>query len=153
MRNFFRTILVSFLMAAVVLPLGAAERSTPEQAMAMVKSAVAYVGANGREKAFAAFNDPNGQFVKGDLYVMVYDMEGNNRAHGNNPKLIGKNLLEIKDANNVYIVKKFIEVAKTKGRGWVDYKWPNAVTKAVEDKSTYVEVVGDVLIGVGVYKQ
>ena len=116
------------------------------------KRQVAYMAANGREKAFAAFNDPNGQFVKGDLYVMVYDMEGNNRAHGNNPKLIGKNLLEIKDANNVYIVKKFIEVAKTKGRGWVDYKWPNAVTKAVEDKSTYVEVVGDVLIGVGIYK-
>ena len=130
----------------------AAEKGTEAQAVAMVKKGVELVKASGKEKAFAEFSNPNGPFVKGDLYVMVYDMEGINRAHGINPKLIGKNLLNIKDANGVYIVKNFIEVANGKGKGWVDYKWPNNVTKTVENKSTYIEKVDDVLIGVGIYK-
>ena len=45
-----------------------------------------------------------------------------------------------------------IEAAQKGGKQWVDYRWPNATTKAVEPKSTYVEKVGDVLIGVGIYK-
>lgn len=131
----------------------AADKGTAEEASAMVKKGVEFIKNNGKDKAFAEFNNPTGQFVKGDLYVMCYDMEGNNKCHGSNPKLIGKNLLEIKDAMGVFIVKSFIETAKTKGKGWVDYKWPNAVTKAVENKSTYVEKVDDnLLIGVGIYK-
>lgn len=129
----------------------AADKGTAEEATAMVKKAVAYVKANGKDKAFAEFSNPKGAFVDRDLYVMVYDMEGNNKAHGSNPKLIGKNLLEIKDADGVFIVKGLIDTAK-KGGGWFDYKWPNATTKAVEPKSTYVEKVDDVLIGVGIYK-
>ena len=117
----------------------------------MVKKGVAFVKANGKDKAFAEFSNLNGQFVDGDLYIMVYDMQGNNKAHGSNPKLIGKNLLEIKDADGKYIVKGLIETAG-KGKGWFDYKWPNAITKAVEPKSTYVEKVDGVLIGVGIYK-
>lgn len=129
----------------------AADKGTADEAMAMVKKAVAYVKANGKDKAFAEFSNQKGAFVDRDLYVMVYDMEGNNKAHGSNPKLIGKNLLEIKDADGVFIVKGLIDTAK-KGGGWFDYKWPNATTKAVEPKSTYVEKVEDVLIGVGIYK-
>ncbi|GAB4087437.1 cache domain-containing protein [Hydrogenophaga soli] len=129
----------------------AADKGSADEAMAMVKKAVAYVKANGKDKAFAEFSNQKGAFVDRDLYVMVYDMEGNNKAHGSNPKLIGKNLLEIKDADGVFIVKGLIDTAK-KGGGWFDYKWPNATTKAVEPKSTYVEKVEDVLIGVGIYK-
>lgn len=131
----------------------AADKGTAEEAMAMVKKGIEFIKTNGKDKAFAEFSNPSGQFVKGDLYVMAYDLEGNNKAHGGNAKLIGKNLIEIKDANGVFIVKSFIEMAKTKGKGWVDYKWPNTVTKAVEPKSTYVEKVDDnLLIGVGIYK-
>ena len=145
---------IAFGLCALVIGtvVFAAEKGTAEEATAMVKKGVDYVKTHGKEKAFAEFSNPSGQFVKGDLYVMVYDMDGLNKAHGANPKLIGKNLLEIKDANGVYIVKSFIEVAKGKGKGWVDYKWPNNITKAVESKSTYVEKVDDVLIGVGIYK-
>ncbi len=152
MRNFLKSIFFSLLIAVLNPGAIASDKSTPEQAMAMTKQAVSYLASHGKEKAFAAFSDPSGPFVKGDLYIMVYDMEGNNKAHGQNPKLIGKNLLDIKDANGVQIVKEFIKTAQTKGKGWVDYKWPNKVTNAVENKSTYIEKTGDILIGVGVYK-
>lgn len=152
MKNMLKKIAFGLCALVIGTVVFAAEKGTAEEATAMVKKGVDYVKTHGKEKAFAEFSNPSGQFVKGDLYVMVYDMDGLNKAHGANPKLIGKNLLEIKDANGVYIVKSFIEVAKGKGKGWVDYKWPNNITKAVESKSTYVEKVDDVLIGVGIYK-
>ncbi len=46
----------------------------------------------------------------------------------------------------------FHHVGNSKGSGWIDYKWPNPVTKAVEQKSTYVEKVDDVVVGCGIYK-
>lgn len=130
----------------------AADTASPAEAIAMVKKAGEYLKANGKEKAFAEFSNPKGSFKDRDLYIMVYDMNGINYAHGANPKLIGKNLIDIKDADGAYIVKSFVDVAKGKGKGWVDYKWPNPVSKAIEAKSTYVEKHDDVLIGAGIYK-
>lgn len=152
MKKLFNGIVFGLFVMAFCSGAGAVEKGTADEAVAMVKQAVEFVKKNGKDKAFAEFNNPQGQFVKGDLYVMSYDMNGLNKAHGANPKLIGKNLLEIKDANGVFIVQRFIETAKGPGKGWVDYKWPNNITKAVESKSTYVEKVEDVLVGVGIYK-
>jgi cytochrome c len=151
MKKIFNAIVIGLCLLAFNGAAVAVEKGTADDAVAMVKKGVAFVKANGKEQAFTEFSNQKGQFVDRDLYIMVYDMEGINKAHGSNPKLIGKNLLEIKDADGKYIVKGLIEVAN-KGKGWFDYKWPNATTKAVEHKSTYVEKVDDVLIGVGIYK-
>lgn len=152
MKNMLKHMAVG--VTALVLATGAiaSEKGTADEAMAMVKKGIALIKSGGQEKAFAEFNNPKGAFVQKDLYVMCYDMSGNNKCHGSNPKLIGKNLLEIKDADGKFIVKGFIETAQKSGKGWVDYKWPNALTKVVEPKSTYVEKIDDVLIGVGIYK-
>ncbi|MFL6656543.1 MAG: cache domain-containing protein [Massilia sp.] len=147
-----QAIAVLTLATAIHAPAWAGERGTPAEATAMVKKAAAYLKANGKDKAYAEFNNPKGMFVDRDLYIMVYDMNGINVAHGANPKMIGKNLLELKDADGTQIVKAFIETATTKGKGWVDYKWPNPVSKAIEAKSTYIEKVDDVILGSGVYK-
>ncbi|HEX5345465.1 MAG TPA: cache domain-containing protein [Duganella sp.] len=131
----------------------AAEKGSKEEAVAMVKKAVALVKAEGKEKAFAAFSDPgNTTFHDRDLYVYVYDFNGVALAHGNNPKMVGKQLIGLKDNEGKLLIKEMVEVAKTKGSGWVDFKWPNPVTKAVEAKSGYVEKVDDFLIGSGAYK-
>ena len=130
------------------------QKGTAEEAVAMVKKAAAYLKANGREKAFADFADKNNaHFHDRDLYIFVYDFNGVAVAHGNNPKMVGKNLLEMKDNDGTYIIKGFIDVANSKGKGWIDYKWPNPVTKAIEQKSAYIEKVdGDLIIGSGIYK-
>lgn len=152
MKKLFKIVLLTLCLFGYRGAAMAADKGTAEDAVAMVKKAKEFIKKNGKEKAFAEFNNPSGQFVKGDLYVMVYDMEGLNKAHGGNPRLIGKNLLDIKDANGVFIVRSFIDVANTKGKGWVDYRWVNNVTNTVESKSTYVEKADDVLVGVGIYK-
>ena len=130
----------------------AGDTGTATEAMAMVRKAGEYLKANGREKALAEFNNPKGSFRDRDLYIMVYDMNGVNLAHGANPKMVGKNLFELKDADGFYMVKSFVDTAKTKGNGWIDYKWPNPISKAIEPKSTYIERYDDILIGAGIYK-
>jgi cytochrome c len=127
---------------------------TPQEAVALVKKAVAYVKANGKDKAFAEFNNPKGQFVDRSLYIFVYDLKGTSLAigNGNGAKMVGKNLIDMRDAEGNYLIKGLINVANTKGSGWFDYKWPNPVSKAVETKSSYVEKLDDIMIGCGVYK-
>lgn len=38
------------------------------------------------------------------------------------------------------------------GKGWLDYKWLNPATSTMEQKSTYVEKLDDMVIGCGIYK-
>jgi hypothetical protein len=70
----------------------------PWEAIAMATKAAALIKSAGKEKAFAEISDQkNINFHDRDLYVYVYDMNGVALAHGNNPKMVGKNLLELKD--------------------------------------------------------
>lgn len=152
MKSIFKAAAVIACTLALQAQAFAADNGTAAEAIAMVKKAAEYMKTNGKEKAFAEFGNPKGAFKDRDLYIMVYDMKGVNVAHGANPKLIGKNLIDLKDANGTPIIKSFIETANTKGKGWIDYKWPNPVSKAIESKSTYIEKHDDVLIGAGIYK-
>jgi signal transduction histidine kinase len=131
----------------------AADKGTADEAVAMVKRAVALIKSDGKDKAFAAIADPaNTAFHDRDLYIYVYDLNGVALAHGNNPKMVGKPLIGLKDNEGKAMIKEMVDTAKSKGKGWVDFKWPNPVTKAVESKSGYVERVDDMLVGSGIYK-
>jgi len=156
MRQVFKYIVTGVLTVALgttAAIAAASEKGTADEASAMVRKAVTFLKDNGKEKAFVEFgNTSNTQFHDRDLYVFVYDLNGNNLAHGNNPKMVGKNLIEMKDADGKLIIKSFIDVANSKSKGWVDYKWPNPVTKAVEPKSSYIEKVDGLIIGCGIYK-
>lgn len=155
MNALFKGIAFTLFAAFLSTTACASERASAAEAEAMVKKAVAFLKANGKEKSFAEFSNPKGQFVDRDLYIFVYDMQGTNLAigNGNASKMVGKNLIEMRDADGRYIIKGFIELLNAKGKGWFDYKWPNPVSKAVEQKSGYVEKVDDMIVGSGIYKQ
>lgn len=140
--------LAAFLPAAA----RAEERATTKQAEGLVKSAVAFLKKEGKEKAFAAFSDPKGPFAYRDLYVMVYDLEGRCLAHGVKKERIGKVLLDDKDADGKAFVRERVAIAKEKGKGWQDYKFQNPQTKQIEQKVAYVELVDDVIVACGAYK-
>jgi len=127
--------------------------SSESDAKALVEKAAAFYKANGKDKAFAEFSNKGGQFIKGDLYIFVVDMKGLTLAHGGNPKLVGKDMSELKDADGKYFMKDIIKTAKEKGNGWVDYKWANPSTKKVDNKSTYVQKVDNNVFGCGIYKK
>jgi cytochrome c len=146
------------LMLAFCLTIGftgaslGAERATAKEAEAMVKKAAAYIKSNGKEKAFAEFNNHQGKFTDKDLYITVYDLNGKCLAHGQNLKMIGKDMIELKDSDGKYFIKERMEIAKTKGKAWQDYKHTNPLTKSIEHKTTYFEKHEDLVIAGGIYK-
>jgi lactate permease len=145
------------VVAALAMSLGAASASlaSPEspaagelghECMGMVERALAYIQANGKQKALAEFNNPDGQFVKEGLYVFAYDFYGVNKALATNPALVGKNLIDMKDADGKDMIRDLIAMAR-KGGGWYEYKWEG------HDKRSYVVKVDDSLwIGCGEFK-
>ncbi|HXQ67604.1 MAG TPA: cache domain-containing protein [Alphaproteobacteria bacterium] len=132
----------------------AAEFGTKEEAVAMVKRVQEKFKTDGPEATFKAVSDKSTkEFHDRDLYPFIYDMSGLCVAHGARPVLIGKNLIDLKDQDGKYLVRELRDMAKDHGSGWVDYKWPNPITNKIEDKSSYVEKMGDYFVGVGIYKQ
>ena len=95
---------------AAVLGLGlvgtslAEERGTKDEAVAMTSAAVEHVKKVGREQAFKDFTEDKATWTKKDLYVMAYNHEGTCIAHGANGKLVGKNLINLKDADGKVLV-------------------------------------------------
>ena len=125
--------------------------ATPADAQEMVERAYAYIKANGKTKALAAFNNQRGEFVKGELFIFAQDFQGNFIAYGGNTAMVGQNLLEAKDVNGKYMGKGMIELAKTQRNGWYEYHFLNPHTNVVQPKITYIQRVDDYYIACGVY--
>ncbi len=149
LKAFFGAAVMSFMMLGAS---HAADQGTATEAEAMVKKAVAYIKANGPEKAYEEFT--NGKSFKDrDLYIIVYDLNGKNLAQGANPKLVGKDLIGLKDPDGKPLIQMFVDLAKSKGKGWVEgYKFLNPVSQKIEAKAMYLERVGETLVGCGIYK-
>lgn len=142
------------LMAAAPLAAVAAAsgNATPAEATSMVKKGVAFIKTNGKDKGYAEISNKAGSFVDRDLYLVVYGLDGVVRAHGANEKMIGKNLIELKDIDGKAFVKERVELAQAKGTFWQDYKFTNPVSKKIEPKSMYCEKLDDAVVCGGVYK-
>jgi len=139
---------------ALSLPLAplAEERATTKEAEGLVKSAVGFLKKEGKEKAFAAFSDPKGNFAFRDLYVVAYDMEGKCLAHGQKKERIGKNLLGDKDPEGKPFIAERVKLMKEQGKGWQEYKFMNPANQKVEQKVAYCELAEGAIICCGAYK-
>ena len=133
--------------------MAAQHHGTADDAVAMVKKGVEFLKANGREKFLAEVNDSGkGKFIDGEMYLSVWDMHAKVLAHGTNARLIGKDIIDLKDADGKYFMKEIVTKASGTSTGWVDYKWVNPVSKEIEAKRAYFERVGDMIISSGYYK-
>jgi signal transduction histidine kinase len=121
-------------------------------AQAIVSKAVKAISAN-KDATFKEITGKDAKWINKDLYPMVYDMNGVCVAHGQNPKQVGKDLIDLADADGKEFVKERIELAKSKGKFWQDYKFTDPVTKKVLPKSAYCEKAGDVIVCAGIYKR
>ncbi|HJV82890.1 cache domain-containing protein [Noviherbaspirillum sp.] len=150
-------IAAAVLGAQIVISAGAwaaGDRGSEAEAQAMVKRAVALIKSAGPEKAYKSFTDhPDGAFKDRDLYVFVYDFEGNCLAQGANPKMVGKNLIGMKDVDGNALIKGMIDMVKSKGPGWYGpYKFNNPNTNVYEPKKSYCEQgAGNTIVCVGIH--
>lgn len=150
-KNIHRLALIAF--AAFASSASAKEgNATAAEATAMVKKGVAFIKTNGADKGHAEISNKAGQFNDRDLYLVVYGLDGTVRAHGANEKMIGKNLIELKDVDGKAFVKERVELAHAKGTFWQDYKFTNPTSKKIEPKSMYCEKLNDAVVCGGIYK-
>ena len=147
-------LVIGFQMVASGSVFAANERGSEAEAKTMVKQAVALVKSAGPEKAYKAFTEhPDGAFKDRDLYVFVYDFQGNCLAQGGNAKMVGKNLIDMKDVDGNALIKGMVDLVKAKKEGWYGpYKFNNVETKTIERKKSYCEQgAGDTMVCVGTY--
>jgi cytochrome c len=156
--------MIQYLMAlffaalTMLAPATAAEFGTKEKAVAMVKLVQEQFKKDGPEATFKAVSDKSvKEYHDRDLYPFIYFRDGDKKglcvAHGARPALIGKNLIDLKDQDGKYLVRELADISNGPGSGWFDYKWPNPINNKIEDKTSYVEKMGDYFVGVGVYRQ
>ena len=145
-----------FIAALLSLILGftstamANTNASPDEAKEMAVKAAAYMQQNGDDAAIAAFMAPGGDWHDRDRYVFVIGDDGTMMAHGAKATLVGRNVNALKDVDGKAFVSEFLKI---QGEDWVDYKWQNPQTKAVEQKTSYIVRVGDKVVGVGAYAQ
>jgi TRAP-type uncharacterized transport system substrate-binding protein len=152
---------MSAVMAVLIVPLTFAICTSPAraggfgtraEAVAMVQRVVEKCKKDGAEATIQAINTRSKAFIDRDLYPYVLDLNGYNRANAAIPAVRGKNLFDMKDQDGKFLIREHIDLAKSAGRGWVDFKWLNPATKSIDDKSSYIEKVGDYIVAVGIYR-
>lgn len=160
MRGFGRIGLLALLVAlgsaqTVFTPRVSAETipeycavATKKAARALALRGAAYLRAHGPEKAFAAFQDPQGGFMKGDLYIWVMDGDGVMVANGRYPQYVGSNM---GSASPNGLAARVLRTANARGRGWVDYVWYSPCTDRPEPKVAFFVKVGRYIVGAGAY--
>ena len=152
MKRVFSFLAATFLaLASFTAVAQDAQRASEAEAEAMVKKAIAHYKKAGKEKAIADFNKNPGPFVDRDLYVTVYTLEADSLAHIN-PKMVGKNMMELRDGDGNYHIKERMEAARKGTSGWQDFTFFNPVSKKIEPKRMYWEKHDGLIFACGAYK-
>jgi len=144
--------LVIGTMLGTSLATAAEQRVTPKEAEAMVKKGVMSIKAGPRDKVLAEMTDKTGPWVDRELYLTVYKMDGTALAHGANAKFVGKNMIELRDANGKEHIKERLELVKTKNTFWQDFTFLNPLNKKIEPKQMYCEKAQELVVCGGIYK-
>jgi len=153
MRKLLTVFLAIAALCGATVMASAQAAHTPEQAKAFVDKAIAFYKSEGKAKAFEAFSDPKGQWVDGDLYIVVHgtDPQLTMLAHINKG-LVGKPQIETKDAEGRLFNQDVIAGLAKGDSVWVSYKWVNPATKKIAVKKSYFVKVDDIIIAAGVYE-
>ncbi|WP_339484189.1 methyl-accepting chemotaxis protein [Pseudomonas sivasensis] len=88
-----------------------------------------------------------------DDYFWINDLTPVMIMHPANPKLDGQNLSAIRDPDGFAVFNEFVSLAKAKGAGIVNYRWPKPGAQAPVAKTSYIQLFEPWgwIIGSGVY--
>ena len=108
------------------------DKATPQDVYDQVLKAYEVVNALG-EESFSAFNDPKGEFVYKDTYVLVQRCPSEMAAHPfAMEKLKGVDLDKALSFN-----RSVCDAGEQQGGGWVEYKWPKPGETELSRKVSY----------------
>ena len=123
-----------------------------EELKDFVEKAYVYANKVGKNEAVAAFNDPKGEFIDGELYIFAYDMNGTVLALPHQPDLIGENRWYLQDTTGIKYIQRATARANL-GGGFVMSLYENPVNNFVSElKLSYVMAVDDTwFLASGIY--
>lgn len=148
----FKTTLTALVMGSLIGASGFALAGDKEDAQSNMNEAVAAVNKD-KATAITEMNNPKGRFVKNEnIYAFAYDLTGTMAAHPMNPKLIGKNVVDVPDANGKLYRKEIVDSIKAKGVANVDYRYKDPKDSKVKDKVSFCKKAGDLIVCSGYYK-
>jgi len=120
---------------------------------AFVEAKYEYLKKEGKDAAFVEFQKKDGVGVDGEKYIFAFDMKGVCLVHPVNPKLVDRNLYNLRDSKKKRFVQEFTKVIKADGKGWVQYHWTHPISKKVKPKLVYlIQIDDNSYIGCGIYK-
>ena len=156
-RNLFALfIAVAFAFAARAAGAAADPHDSPEakKIVALVDDAAKLVEQKGKD-AFSELRKDK-KWHNDKTYVFIDRYDGLVLLNPPSPDIEGKNFIDWQDSKGKKIVSEFIQVAKSKGSGWVDYYWPKPGEQKPSKKMSYVKKAKlptgeDIIVGAGIY--
>ncbi|MEJ2041311.1 MAG: DJ-1/PfpI family protein [Desulfosarcinaceae bacterium] len=143
MNRLSRVFLINLFMIAFLifsaLPGATGEKATKEECISMVNKAFDMIEKDGLDEVIPKINDKKGPFVRKGTYVFLMDTkEAKVLAHPYFPQnRHGMSLIATRDVFGKEYFREFMNVANSKGKGWVDYVFMDTNNRARE-KITYV---------------
>ena len=88
----------------------------------------------------------------GTEYIFANTVDGNTVVNGGKPEVEGKNLIDVKDPNGVFLIRELIAAAQ-RGGDFVSYAWPKPGAAAPSPKLGYGLLSPDWkwMVGTGIY--
>ncbi|MDD4137858.1 MAG: cache domain-containing protein [Methanoregula sp.] len=126
---------------------------TKREMYSLVDDVVNYAKANGKQKTLDEINNPDGQFVHGDLTVWASSANGTMLADPYLKDLLGKNFLDYTDSYGDLTTQDELE-SMNGGTGFTHAMFPYAPANSSfpVPKLVYTKAVdGDWWIGSGIY--
>ena len=126
--------------------------------VSLVEDAAALMEREGKN-AFSQFAKSGSKWLNEKYYIFVYTPDGTNVFHPIEHSFVGKNLMELRDANGKPVVRFITDVARKTGKDasdWVFYLWEDQTQLIPLWKSAYIRKVVTAdgtmfLVGSGLY--
>ena len=143
----------------IITPSVITEPITIAELATFVQNATDYANTQGITQALTAFQNPDGVFSKGTLYIYAYDFNGTLLAHPYQPEKVGTDRSDWTDAKGLPFVQVAENAAK-QGNGFIAYMYPAPEEGTIDEKAIdqyvpklgYVEKISDTCwIGSGIY--
>ena len=139
------------------------QRANQDQAIKLVEKVITDLKKD-RDGTVQAINTKSRLYVTGDLYPVVYLMNGSNLAHGQDAKNVGKDMRMKKDSVGNLFVQQRVDMAKTmlaeakkanrEPKGfWLKYFYKDPLSKESLEKSAFCRNADqETVVCAGVYK-
>jgi signal transduction histidine kinase len=114
-----------------------------KQLVTLVNDAAALMARKG-EAAFADFQVPHSYWRHGDYYIFIYTIDGICVFQPEEPVLVGKNLMDLRDIGGRPMNRGITDIARRPepdASGWVFYLWEDHARLAPSWKASYIRKV------------